>query len=637
MAGTLTPKNPVNGSYPTTLRSKTNFPIFQQHITTLRFGEISPIFAHEQVGNDDDSLNCQTRLDSLPVGSPLLSQVRLHRLFGGVPLSAIYYNTYSKIFVNPKKGDDVDFSSVRALLNFSSLMTYLQTLATSDLYSLIPALRATALVIYLLELDNVPARLRLLPYSLPIGVRTNDNSRSLYSQAVDTFLGYFIESAGDNLSITFEDGDVSYTLQYSKDPSGVHGVRQFFYDLNFLGGSITSVSGIIVDDLRRAFSETFVESQAIISLSSAFRSRDINIERLIAYQLLCAQFLTNSSIDPVFSAELYRQNMESLAFAGITNASFLWNGIRVYYDWCSAYVLRRLVSAPISAITVDTTLSFFENLLCPQRSLRYGDMINSAFSQPLAVGDVTAEVAGSAVSAVDMVESILVERFLNLVNSAPGTIQSYSAAVFGVVPDQLPPEPKLYSHSVDDLNDVVNTNTADAQGTLNSTFSLRSNRQEYYQHFNQETVTIGVCWFDSIQCYAGGITPFADKIDRMDYYLPQLQNIGMQPVKNVYGFPAVTETVFGYLPNDYEYKQELSFATGAVADNTLPYWAFVRSADNSFPNVNFFAIRHQQGEFDNFYKSMTGFGVAHFHFICSFVFNLNASRPMEFNPGILMR
>ena len=315
MAASVTPKNAVNGSYPTTVRSKTNVPIFWQQPTTMRFGEVVPHYAHFQVSNDDDRLNCQTRLDTLPLGSPLLSQIRLHRMYGGVPLSAIYYNTYSKIFVNPKKGDDVDFESARAGINWGRLTQFLysQVSSRSDsqgISTLILGAVSALLCMHLADFGSIPARLQLLPYSHQLG---NSIERSVYSRFVTDFVGDFLDKLGGSVKFYMSWTEGDYTIQKNYDTSvvsGVGGLRDFFDDLLYHNVSVTrvSVSGVLSQIIK---SFVTVSAKTAMSPTSWFFNTEVNIESLCAYQLLCAQFMTNSSIDPVYTSELYRQNMQS--------------------------------------------------------------------------------------------------------------------------------------------------------------------------------------------------------------------------------------------------------------------------------------------------------------------------------------
>lgn len=638
--GATAPVNPVNGLYPSTLREKNNFPINIQVLSTNRFGEISPIYAFECVPDDDIALSMENRLDSYTLASPLLSQLRRHTAHVAVPKQAIYYNNWSKLFVNPKKGDDVVPANVRALFNVKSLYDQLYTviLGKTNIDSL--SWCTLAFCLELISPSSLLYRLRLWQSGL------KDYGSSVFDGISELIL-HGDQSFATTVSVT---PNISGSLEnptYQYDLTKIGGLRSFFNDILFFtpagikfmaftGGSPADTNGQALYDAILALLPKVKE------LAFAY-DKPVNIEHAISYQLACVQFFSNSDVDYVYTSELYRQNMESLvSLCGYDISYYSWNGIRIFYDWCSSSVLNGVLSQiKAGGLTLSYCVSFFINLFCLQRSLRYGDMTNSCFLEPLAVGGSTADVSGSSfgelsVSAVDTTIALLRQRYLHLVNSAPSTIQSYSASVFGVVPDVLPPEPRFISHHVDNINDVVNVNTAESQGVQNANLMSRSNSREFVSHFNQETIIISCEWFDCMQAYPGNLSPFALKSDRFDYYIPQLQNIGMQAVPSVLISPDIAdETIFGYLPNDYEYKQALSICNGAFSTDFLPSWAFVYRDNPSF--ISPFSIRHRPVEFDQFYKSQSGFGANYFHFIQSHVLHFNASRPMEFSPGVLMR
>lgn len=643
--GATAPVNPVNGLYPSTLRDKNNFPINIQVLSTNRFGEISPIYAFECVPDDDISLSMENRLDSYTLASPLLSQLRRHTAHVAVPKQAIYYNNWSKLFVNPKKGDDVLPDNVRALLNVKTLYQQLYSVILNR--SVVDSLSwcTLAFCLELLSPSSLFYRLRLWQAGI------TDFGASIY-EGISQEILHADQSFANKVTIRVTSYGSQDSPVYSYDLHSLSGFRSFLNDLlfftpadisfmEFSGGSDGETS--FGTNLYEAL---FAHLPAPSLLNTAY-NKPVNIEHAIAYQLACVQFFSNSDVDYVYTSELYRQNMESLAaLCGYDIPFYSWNGIRIFYDWCSASVLSGilgLIKAGSSVSVLSYIVSFFINICCLQRSLRYGDMSNSCYLEPLAVGGSSADVSGTSfgelsVSAVDTTIALLRQRYLHLVNSAPSTIQAYSASVFGVVPDVLPPEPRFISHHVDNINDVVNVNTSgtDTQGTQNANLVSRSNVREFVSHFNQETIIVSCEWFDCMQAYPANLSPFALKSDRFDYYLPQLQNIGMQSVPRVLiGFAPDDESAFGYLPNDYEYKQALSICNGAFSTDFLASWAFVY---RDYPSViSPFSIRHRPVEFDQFYKSLTGIGANYFHFIQSHILHYNASRPMEFSPGVLMR
>lgn len=643
------PTNPVNGLYPTTLRSKTNFPMFKQVLNTMRFGLITPVTSFECVPNDDIALSVDRRLDSYTLSSPLMSQVRWHHAHFAVPKSAIYFNTYSKLFVNPKKGDDADPDNCRALFNFSNYFNFI-TNNIKNIDSTTPRYVLAGFIALLFNALNpaefVPYLLRVVPIKSSLFFSASNTLTQAFDSVdipdiLETWSLHVIENGDETIyGYVFGPG-VDNKKEFTRFLDDILFFSASISDLDVLGGDYTYMDGVF--DAISNYCKT------VLSNNTIFSSQLVNIEHVICYQLGCAQFFTNSDVDYIYTAELYRQNMESLVSAsGFSIQFFNWNGIRIFYDWCSSIYLGKLYTISSSSDAVMYCIAYYANLFALNRSLKYGDMVNGGYIEPLAIGDVVAPVTGTAfgnlaVSAVDTTISILREKYLNLVNSVSSTIQAYSSAVFGVIPDTLPPEPKFMSHSVDTVNDVVNVNLAESQGTQQANLSSRSSRRDYVSHFNQETIIVSCDWFDVIAAYRTNVSPFANKRDRFDYFLPQMQNIGMQPVYTAYidslrGADSLTfDLTYSYLPNDYEYKQMVSEASGAFATGYLPSWAFIDLKTISSSHIDPYSIRYYPCQFDEFYKSLVSIGANRFHFICSTILHYNASRPMEFNPGILMR
>ena len=117
------PAAAVNSLAPAVARQKNTFYMPQQVLQTERFADIMPFFVMDCVPNDDVSF--KSNVDQRPqstFASPLMSQFRKHRGYIAVPKSVIFPRLWSKIFVNPKKGDDVDFDNVQAAFNPRTLV-----------------------------------------------------------------------------------------------------------------------------------------------------------------------------------------------------------------------------------------------------------------------------------------------------------------------------------------------------------------------------------------------------------------------------------------------------------------------------------------------------------------------------------
>lgn len=642
----------VNNLNPAVPRQKNTFDLTHQRCQTERFADLTPFFVLNCVGNDDVMLT--SNVDQRPVStfsSPLMTTFRKHRGYFAVPRSVIYKEIWQQVFVNPKKGDDINFNNVICSFNAKTYLSTLQSglSSISDSGPMTEA-KIQEFVGYIILLrclcdDSILSYLDLNP----IALRSAVTNKTLSDAIWDIF-----QSFPDDLSV--------FTVQF-QGPSGGLNVRK--YDMHTPSGFNQFFDDTLSEgfDIKRVSIGGAVSSEASWPTFPPFPSfsvvtAPINLERLIAYQMCCAQFFTSDDVDNVFTANLWRQNSEGIinsffdAYSSAVDLTFTWNGLSLYYHPYSYSMFNRVVGEFNNYPAI--AFNYFFNLFQPQHSLRYGDMFNASRLEPLAVGDYSAAVSDNAVSAVDVTKAILMQRFLNDINATRNTIEGYNKLLYGVAPDDAPTEPRFVAHSVVEIGSSLVANTSEDQGNLATNLALHDSRKEFSVHLNQETILLGISWYDCVQLYANPVSPFAFHIDRFDGFNPFLQNIGDVPVPlptlPLYpGFVATMQNTFGYLQNDYEYKQEINRAYGGYINGSLTgatnpspslniysTWAFIRrfrTFDDLCLSPDF--IRNSNWEFDVFFKSLTGHGSNYFHFICSYVNEVLAARPMEYVSGIL--
>lgn len=639
----------VNNLNPAVPRQKNTFDLTHQRCQTERFADLTPFFVMNCVGNDDVMLT--SNVDQRPVStfaSPLMTTFRKHRGYFAVPRSVIYKELWQQVFVNPKKGDDIDFGEVICSANIRSYYNDLITNLPSFTGSItLPDVKFFLGIVILLRYlcdDGILSYLDLSPIALR-----------------DTKEGGILSDFIWNLFQSFPDGDSTFSIEFPHPGDGSDirfydmktsfGFNRFFDDVLSESFDLSNVGYVSLDS--NVNWPTFPEAPTF-----SIYDGSVNLERLISYQMCCAQFFTSDDVDNVFTANLWRQNADGIVnsfFDSHTSAAditFTWNGLSLYYHPYSFYVFN-LISSEFENYPL-TAFNYFSNLFQPHHSLRYGDMFNASRLEPLAVGDYSAAVSENAVSAVDVTKAILMQRFLNDVNATRNTIDGYNKLLYGVAPDDAPTEPRFVAHSVVEIGSSLVANTAEDQGNLNTNLVLHDGRKEFSVHLNQETILLGISWYDCVQLYANPLSPFALHIDRFDGFNPFLQNIGDVPVKllllpRLPGSIASLTQNFGYLQNDFEYKQEINRAyggyingslTGSTSDsgplNIYSTWAFIRRfTDTSDEFLSSDFIRNRNWEFDVFFKSLTGHGSQYFHFICSYVNEVLAARPMEYVSGIL--
>ena len=348
--------NPVNNVATPTLRSKSPFKIPFGHKSTQRFSAIDPIFVMDTVPNDDIKLAQRSALHTYTLKAPMLNKLTKHMAYYSVPKSAILPHTWAKLFVNPKKGDDVVPEDVNAMFNpslFYSFMRsdifgYYQRLTSNPtVQDFVSFFRAVVLLDDVFGADSIALKLRT-----PM-VRLANNTNSLNDRVVPCSFLSSLQVALFSTPLTNGESDGILNVSIQGDVTA----SVFSYDFNSYTGClgfidfIDLISNVDVD--LPGFALTNADFKKLISAvlntlnmgDFVARSEDVNIQRICAYQLAMSSFATRDTVDDVYTSELYRQNMESLYLAVLGNVkTFNWNGISIIYDWCSAAVIQALFS-----------------------------------------------------------------------------------------------------------------------------------------------------------------------------------------------------------------------------------------------------------------------------------------------------
>lgn len=318
----------------------------------------------------------------------------------------------------------------------------------------------------------------------------------------------------------------------------------------------------------------------------------VNLARVLAYQLACAEFFTNDFVDYIYSAELYRQFIGSLeesylvaAFGAATYPQmFTYNGVKYQYDSLSArYIglgIDVLANIP-TIISSDVSFGqFFISIFSFNRSLRYKDYFVGSRTRPIAVGDVTVNVASNQFSVVDVSKKIQVQRFLNAVNHTGRRLSNYVKTMFGVDIQQ----DRHVPHFIMNLSEVIFSSEVENTGadqlteaqTVTSNFRSRSGNYEVEVGVDVPCIIIGVTSYDIERSYVGTIDRHFFIRDRFDMFLPQMQFVGDQPVyvHEINGsYPLSFGNVFGYQFRNMEDKLVPSRSIGGFVKN-LPGYNF---------------------------------------------------------------
>lgn len=698
---------------------------------TLRFGEYTPSFEMEGVPADDISVNSLDRLDSLSLKAPFKGSIRKIKESFKVPNMAILPMNWDRIYAQNSNGDDVPQDSNCVLLNYpETVTTFWQNIfsvvknfildvddgnvpSASDCGLFLTALMRLLVtgeyffsagsllhvsgyrlgyqmftinvqdtyIDYDAWFDKVISL--VFEHIISIGVRTPDNVLYYYKglSAENAIVdGTNMDSRGliemfrENPLCHFDSSSIRLDSSYGGPILANADYDQWSADL---------ATAFLVVDTEDSRTGSFINTPTwwiptnnngeLDDDITALNPCSLNLSRLLAYQLVCAHFYTNSSIDFIFSAELYRQYMHQLFIKSGGDATenfFAWNGLELEFDYLSGHVLNLQFfynitgnnsPSPVSWSGISELGASAPNVF-PEykllrfaalaavfsfcRSLRYGDYFTGCRPRPLAPINTDVAVNNNSVSVIDVTRNIQAQRFANAVMRSRSKIEEYVKSLFGKAPAPDYHNPFFLAREVEDIfgDEVQNTAEGQISNPNSRTANFASNTGRYTFTFHNDDahpcIYLQIISFDIRRAYTRSVDRQFLHIDRFDMFNPDFQYIGDQPVYGVeLGYPNVVRysEVFGYQSRDMEYKQRFDVASGGFLKN-LPGWILTdqdRSLNNSL-HIDPDFIRSYNTELDQFFLSLTGFSLgSYFHFICITDNNVSAKREMAVDPQIL--
>lgn len=660
------PQNTPTGK---SVHTRSSFPLQYNNFDTFRFGEYHPHFVMEGVAKDKISFRSAHELRSYTLKSPLMEDISMKKDYFAVPMTAILPLNWDKFFANPVNGQDIPSTDVgpsstafygrmRSVMN--SNRTRLAALVAAgssftDVQVVTAVLRYIVLGEYFYSPGSLLSSLECHTYHL---FRPTDTTKTFDDQ-VDDLVGVLLGKL-DGLNVVTSNGSNRFYQMgtFERNLNVRDLLRDFHEDPASTVVSVIYQSGESVATLKAAVLSNLYTNSSGTPFAQVGASDPFNVSRLAAYQLVCAQFYTNDSIDFVFDANRYRQLMwyyfdvvfQNGNISGATR-SFSMNGLTYDYDAFSAHCLDLIMSycnsAASSGLLYGSTpsqvasLSYLSGLFSFRQSLRFKDYFTGSHAHPLAVADSSFDASNTSV--IDITKNIQKQRFLNAVNRVGGRIQDYMKEIFNstLAPDYH--DPFYIAHTSDVVygSEVENTGADQLTKGQSVTSALRSNgsRYEFTYEPDRDCILIGITYFDIARAYDRSISRHFFHLDRYDWFNPYMQFIGDQKVYQEEINPEISSgnlSAFSYQLRHMEYKQRYNVMSGGFV-KALPGWAF--PADQKFIYTSQITpefIRSRCTELDRFYVSLTGYGLGnYFHFIIKNINDCTGSRPMAYAPTIL--
>lgn len=633
------------------------FSLSRQNCMTLRFGEITPFFSFYGVPGDKLNMKSSHEIRTHTLASPLMSSMKISKDVFYVPLKAVMPHTFDYLYSNPVQGDDVP-DDAYCKFPLGSLLSSIGNLFKSPIEPDEVTPKHIYLLVLLYHLAQCGSLLETLDCRRCL---TSDIDR--LNRLFDEWLVKFIpDGTNPHMQLNIEFFDVDLETNSSR----------------LVGNIVFGETGETLESLRRKWFY-LVSSQYAwmpytllnIDLSLftfvlggfwSHREDTIDISPVVAYQMSCAQFFSNDSIDYIYTSKLWMQNMESLASVVPRSVApgadtypyfFSYNGLKMQYDVFSEFNFKAICSYLVSAsgptrsstsldIPYWSAFYFLLHLFTFRNNLRYGDYFTTARTQPLAVGDVDIVVTGDKVNTIDVTQNLLKQRLLNALNRVGSKLKDQIKGLFGVDADVNEPAPQFVSHESFFIGSNEVANTSSDQGNLVTNVLSQNSNYMFEVYLDQPCIILGLASFDLSVVYETFTQRQYFHENRYDWYNPMMQNVGDQQIypMEIFTDSLSIDKAFGYQMQDAEYKNAVSVCSGGF-HSQLPGYAFTYKPERTSlvgatQVINPEFIRYYQTFLDRYYKSLTGLSLdSYFHFIISFINDVTANRKMDYKPSIL--
>ncbi len=666
--GSTQPTKAVNRQGVNVARSYNQFDLSYHNFKTQHFGLYEPFFVQHGVEKDKLPLHSLHEIRTLPMQSPIMSPLQMSKDFFLVPYQSILPKTWELIYKNPSQGSDVP-SDANCVVTAKTLYSFLFNFR--DVLKKDPTvIHFSWLASHLLTLElffSTGSLLYNLGFKLnPLiripGVKIGKENIS-FDTYFDLLFGYaFDEISKGNTRLTFTIAGSFGNQTYIVDDSRSDSTGTTFYisrsqALDLMREKWFDITFTVDPDLDLSEYVPTISTE-YIDLDPELKPYVLNLDSVLAYQVICSQYYVNPQVDFIYNCEIFRENFNSLFIDAFGtkpwyNTEFLYfdyNGNRLSYDYFSGHYLSKVLSSSeYSGVADKYQYAILSYLFGYRNSLRFGDYFIDSRTRPYAVGTMDATVVDNKVSAIDITKNITMQRYLNAVVKLGNNFGDYLRGIFGTTPAPDYHFPKFISSFKTDVSGFETASTfgdaAAAQGSVVSQLKSGQDVYAYEVEIDMPCIIMGISYFVMPRVYCRTRDRFFFHRDRFDMFNPFLQYIGDQPVyysEKGAQYDIERNTPFGYQSRYAEYKQRYSVASGGFVEG-LPSWAFVVDTpiqprlyldSDSTQSPDF--IRCRVFEFDRFFGSMTGLSLGHrWHFIIHYTNEVKALRAMEVNPNIL--
>lgn len=661
------------------------FELDEKHATTEPFGLLLPFEVRNALTGDTHNLSNSSIEKSYTLDAPLMSQVWKNKEWYMVPRMAILPFNWDKIYTQPTIGDDINPEEVGTSIKaneWSSILTTVHKTLTDASKAIEDYTEEVEGVTAEYLLTNLFKALILNEYIFSYGSLLNRLGASMASLYINAYkytydeifniavsfacqYGFKIEwesngeiyTVNQNLDRTTNSANsitLREALQKMRDNLDFN-IHEIFTD-EYNSYRVDTDDTIEIAKLRAYFTTIMSQLDELGLLETAPTyeySKPMDLARLWAYQMICAEYYSDDQIDYIYNSDIYRQYISSIVTTYIDeNLSteetyFTYNGIKTQYDWTSAYYWRAIL------IYIDTKYGqdAYTALFNINRSLKYKDYFTGGRTKPIATNDVIVNTTGNQFSVINLSKRTQETRFRMAIQRIGRKIDEYVKGLLGVEQAVDYHYPLWIGKTTDVIHASETENTGNAQFEMpyavSSRFEGYSNNFGFKARCDRDAILMGITYYDIERYYFRGVDRHFMHVDRFDMFNQFMQYTGDQPVYSEEYDAKMTgeaSTYFSYKPAYEEFKEGINRADSGFITSLKGFIFLDDVNEKNFFNKTVLTnahvspdfIRSKPTELDRFYSNLGGkysLGT-YFHFITIYNNGNNANRPMAYNPAL---
>jgi len=364
----------------------------------------------------------------------------------------------------------------------------------------------------------------------------------------------------------------------------------------------------------------------VSGVASVTQNIDINVLPFVAYQWIWDNYYRDENLQSPIVGPL--GNFEAYGGDLTTYAQYILTG--QYRNWEKDYFTSALPTAYKGLSSdVELDLDVYGNGISPNFTIAAGAStaptigdakfdgtnrtLQDAAGNPVFFRDTDPTVNYTGISAtLEMLELRRAQallRYYEAANRGGHRYVEHLLGIYGVVSDdarlQIPQYLGGGKQNIQ-ISEVLNASqtfdpttgvndgvggvpvTIDPQASMAGKGLSMGKTNRFSQTFKEHGIVLGILSILPRTGYNGGIPKMFLKEDRFDYFIPQLQHIGEQEIKQVevYYDPVGTDKddTFGYTPRYAEYKFKSDSVSGLFS-TSMDYWHCNRMIDSA-PALN---------------------------------------------------